>query len=98
MLDIPATPPATLTRARAIAIANGIHYAYTGNVHDSTGSSSWCQQCGALLIERDWYELGQWGLDARGCCLSCGAQLPGVFEAHAGNWGARRLPINMRSL
>src|SRR5258705_7330442 len=30
MLDKPPTPPATLTRARRIAIANGIRYAYTG--------------------------------------------------------------------
>ena len=38
MLDIESTPPATLTRAREIAIGNGVHYAYTGNVHDNTGS------------------------------------------------------------
>ena len=31
---VPPTPPATLTRARAIALANGVRYAYTGNVHD----------------------------------------------------------------
>jgi pyruvate formate lyase activating enzyme len=39
MLDKPHTPPETLTRARKIAQANGIRYAYTGNVHDSTGGS-----------------------------------------------------------
>ena len=37
MRDVPATPPATLTRARAIAMANGVRYAYTGNVHDPRG-------------------------------------------------------------
>ena len=31
------TPPATLARAREIAIGNGIRYAYTGNVHDAEG-------------------------------------------------------------
>ena len=34
MLDRTATPPATLTRARAIALGNGLHHVYTGNAHD----------------------------------------------------------------
>jgi pyruvate formate lyase activating enzyme len=93
MLDTPRTPAATLSRARKIAMDAGLHYVYTGNVHDTEGSSSYCYQCGHLLIERDWYELGQWGLNAEAGCESCGALLPGVFEAQAGNWGARRMPV-----
>ncbi|RDH82571.1 MAG: AmmeMemoRadiSam system radical SAM enzyme [endosymbiont of Galathealinum brachiosum] len=93
MRDIEQTPAATLTRARNIAMKTGLRYVYTGNVHDTSGSSSYCHQCGHLLIERDWYELGRWELDANGCCESCKTPLPGVFEATAGNWGARRLPI-----
>jgi len=95
MLDTPPTPPATLTRARSIAMQNGVRYAYTGNVHDSEGGSTWCHHCGALLIERDWYQLGQWGLDAQGNCANCGTALPGVFEAKPGAWGGRRLPVRM---
>ena len=45
-------------RAREIALATGIRYAYTGNVHDPTGQSTRCHGCGAILIGRDWYELG----------------------------------------
>ncbi len=90
MRDIPATPASTLTRARQIGIDAGLHYVYTGNVHDSAGSSSYCHQCGHLLIERDWYVLGRWGLDASGCCESCGTPMAGVFEAQPGNWGAKR--------
>ncbi len=93
MLDVPSTPAATLSRAREIAMRTGLRYVYTGNVHDKAGSSSYCHQCGHLLIERDWYELGQWGLDANGCCENCGTYLPGMFEAKAGNWGARRSPV-----
>ncbi|MFQ6047727.1 MAG: AmmeMemoRadiSam system radical SAM enzyme, partial [Gemmatimonadales bacterium] len=37
MLDKPPTRPATLRRARAIALEQGIRYAYTGNVHDLEG-------------------------------------------------------------
>ena len=93
MLDIESTPPATLTRARDIAIGNGVHYAYTGNVHDNTGSSTWCHACGELLIERDWYVLGRWGLDDSGHCAKCGQPLPGHFNAQPGDFGNKRIPI-----
>jgi len=94
MLDKGGTPPATLTRARAIAIENGIRYAYTGNVHDPKGGSTYCHRCGKLLIERDWYELGEWNL-VDGKCRSCAAPCPGVFEDRPGSWGSRRLPVRM---
>ena len=93
--DRPPTPPETLSRARGIARANGVRYAYTGNVHDPEGQSTWCHACGGLLIERDWYELGAWNLDASGCCTACGEPLPGVFEERPGTWGARRLPLRL---
>jgi pyruvate formate lyase activating enzyme len=95
--DRPATPPATLTRARRIALANGVRYAYTGNVHDRDGQSTWCHACGALLVERDWYRLGEWNLDADGRCVGCGTSCAGVFEEQPGAWGARRLPVRLAS-
>ena len=91
--DAPPTPPATLTRARAIARRNGVRHAYTGNVHDPDGGSTWCHQCGALLIERDWYNLGHWGLDGAGRCAACGTPCAGVFESRPGSWGSRRRPV-----
>src|SRR6185369_11878103 len=36
MTDIGPTPPATLMRARAIALRAGLNYVYTGNVHDES--------------------------------------------------------------
>ncbi|MBY6107055.1 AmmeMemoRadiSam system radical SAM enzyme [Ferrimonas balearica] len=99
MLDRPATPPATLARARTIAMAEGLHYVYTGNVHDPKGGSTWCPGCGALVIERDWYQLGQWGVTAdatgAGRCAQCGEAIPGRFEAEPGRWGRRRVPVRM---
>ncbi len=95
MMDTPPTPPATLTRARAIALEEGLKHVYTGNVHDPAGGSTLCPRCGHLLIERDWYELGRWGLDARGCCEKCGHPLAGVIEAQPGRWGRRRQPVRM---
>jgi pyruvate formate lyase activating enzyme len=95
MRDVPPTPPETLTRARSIARRAGVRYAYTGNVHDAAGGSTWCHNCGALLIERDWYQLGVWGLSADGSCASCGAACAGHFDAEPGTWGSRRLPVAM---
>jgi pyruvate formate lyase activating enzyme len=97
MQDIPATPPATLTRARRIAIDNGLHFVYTGNVQDPVGGSTWCPQCQQLLIERDWYRLGQWNLTAEGRCTSCGYLLPGKIPATPGLWGRKRQPVRLRS-
>ncbi len=95
MLDVPPTSPQALTQAREIAMEHGLHYVYTGNVHDSVGGSTWCHQCGELLIERDWYVLGKWGLDEKGHCASCGEKIPGVFDPRPGDWGAKRLPVAM---
>ena len=71
MMDVPGTPPETLTRARKIAIENGVRYAYTGNVYDKAGESTYCHQCGTCLIGREWYKLGQWNLTKDGKCKSC---------------------------
>jgi len=97
MRDKPNTPPETLTRAREIAIKQGLRYVYVGNVHDETGSSTYCPGCGTKLIGRDWYVLKAWNLDAHGCCNKCGTAIPGRFEAKAGQWGARREMVNMRA-
>ncbi len=94
MRDVPPTPPSTLTRARRIAMDAGLKFVYTGNVHDSEGGSTWCPACGALLIERDWYQIGAWNL-RNGHCGECGEPIPGVFEERPGDWGARRQPLVM---
>lgn len=95
MMDTPPTPPATLSRARQIALANGLRYAYTGNVHDLEGDATRCHGCGAALIERDWYELIGYGLGDDGRCLSCGSPCAGVFAGPPGQWGRRRRPVRL---
>ncbi len=96
MRDVPPTPPESLTRARAIALENGVRYAYTGNVHDKAGESTYCHQCGERLIGRDWYVLSDWNLTADGCCAKCGTPCAGVFQSRPGDWGARRLPVRLK--
>ena len=95
MRDVPGTPPATLSLAREIAKASGLHHVYTGNVHDEAGQSTYCHACGTRIIGRDWYRITSWQLDEAGCCRSCGTHCAGVFEGRHGTWGARRLPIEL---
>jgi pyruvate formate lyase activating enzyme len=97
MRDRPPTSAAALTRARRIALDNGLRYAYTGNVHDTEGQSTRCHQCGALMIERDWYQLGTWGLTDDGRCANCDTPLAGVFDGPPGTWGPRRLPVRIQN-
>ena len=98
MLNKDSTPAATLTRARNVALKNGLRYVYTGNVHDERGGSTYCHNCGKRLIGRDWYELTDWNLTATGQCTSCGTQCSGVFDGPPGRWGARRYPVRLSSL
>jgi len=94
MMDKPPTPPATLARAREVARNNGLRYVYTGNVHDPTGSSTYCHGCRTRVIERDWYRLGEWKL-TDGVCNHCSTQIPGVFREQPGTWGRRRVPVQL---
>jgi pyruvate formate lyase activating enzyme len=98
MTDKQGTPLRTLIRSREIALGNGLYYVYTGNVHDFEGSSTYCHNCGEMLIGRDWYELSTWRMSVennRGRCSKCGSAVAGVFDASPGRWGSRRLPIHI---
>jgi pyruvate formate lyase activating enzyme len=97
MLDKPRTPAGSLSRARDIARGHGLRYVYTGNVHDERGGTTSCHACGEPLIGRDWYVLTHWGLTPDGHCQSCGEACAGVFDGPPGTWGARRLPVQLRS-
>ena len=80
MTDLPRTPAATLTRAREIARAAGLHYVYTGNVHDLDGGTTCCPACQTALIVRDWYRIEANRLTTDGRCPTCGLVIPGRFE------------------
>ncbi len=95
MLDVPPTPPATLRRARRIAMAEGVRHVYVGNVHDAEADTTYCPKCGKAVIGRDWYEILSYDLDAAGRCLACGTAIPGRFEEFQGSFGARRIPVRI---
>jgi pyruvate formate lyase activating enzyme len=93
MTDIPATPAQTLSRARAIALQAGLHYVYTGNVHDTDGGTTYCPSCHAPLIVRDWYRIDDYRLTADGHCPDCQTRIAGHFEKFTRQFGNRRIPI-----
>jgi len=93
MTDIPATPAQTLSRARAIAIKAGLHYVYTGNVHDTDGGTTYCPSCRAPLIVRDWYRIDDYRLTPDGHCPDCQTLIAGHFEKFTRQFGNRRIPI-----
>lgn len=95
MRDKNQTPMETLLRARKIALDNGIHYVYVGNVHNKQADSTYCSQCGELLIGRDWYRLSEWNLDRDGSCQFCGTRCAGIFESQPGIWGAKRVAVDL---
>ncbi len=88
------TPHETLLAAYALARRQGIRYVYVGNVDDARHQNTYCPHCGQVLIERNWYDLGAYHL--RGdCCGHCGGKIAGRFGAGPGDWGRKRLPVQM---
>jgi len=96
MREYSPTPFETLTRARQIALHNGLRYVYTGNVVDPQGESTYCHQCGQVLIGRDRYQLGAYHLVNKNKCSQCGTVCSGFFEESPGNWGTRCLPVKIK--
>ena len=95
MLDTPATPPATLKRARDIALKAGLHYVYTGNVHNIEGDTTFCPACKTPLIVRDWYQIQDYRLTDDGHCPQCQTKIAGHFEHFElkRQFGSRRIPV-----
>jgi len=95
MRDVPATPLCTLVRAQQIALEEGLHFVYTGNLRNAEGETTRCSGCGHALIERDRYRVVAYRLAADGSCPRCHRVLPGRFAAHAEDFGPQRIPISI---
>jgi pyruvate formate lyase activating enzyme len=97
MTEVPPTPPETLRRARRIALEAGLHYVYTGNVHDREGDATTCPGCGRTVISRDWYEILTYELDETGRCRHCGTAIAGRYGRFDTPFGARRIPVRLHA-
>ncbi len=78
LMNLPRTPLPTLERARDIAMAEGVHYAYVGNVPGHPGNHTYCPGCKAVVVERTGLAVIRNSL-IRGTCPSCGREIPGIW-------------------
>ena len=79
LTNLPPTPVGTLERAKAIADAEGLQYAYIGNVPGHAGENTYCPGCRKLLIERIGFTATPVNLD-KGKCKGCKRPIPGVWS------------------
>jgi pyruvate formate lyase activating enzyme len=93
MTGVEPTPSTTLRRARSIALAEGLHYVYTGNVHDAEGGTTYCPGCRTPLIVRDWYDIRRYRLTPDGDCPDCGTAVAGRYERFGRAFGPKRIPV-----
>jgi pyruvate formate lyase activating enzyme len=77
---LPSTPVSTLTRFRELAMAEGIHYVYVGNVAEHEGNNTYCHNCKNLLIERRGYFIPTDNLVGNHCKF-CDTRIPGVWHS-----------------
>jgi pyruvate formate lyase activating enzyme len=78
MLNHYPTPVSTLERCRELALKAGLNYVYLGNIPGHQAESTFCHQCGKLLIARTGYRIGETHLKD-GNCAHCGAAIPGIW-------------------
>ncbi len=95
MTDVPPTPASTLDRARNIALSHGLHYVYTGNVHDVEGGTTYCPGCNNAVIARDWHRILNYRLTEDGRCRECGGMIAGRYEKFTNAFGPRRIPVRL---
>lgn len=94
---VPPTPARTLGRARAVAQEVGLHYVYTGNIHDLEGGTTYCPSCTSPMIRRNRYLIDSYHLTADGHCSVCDTPIAGRFAAKAGPGVGRRFPVRLSS-
>ena len=75
MTDKPPTPIKTIHRAYEIAKEVGLNYVYLGNTWEPEYESTYCPNCGNLLIRRVYYQTKIVGLTKDGRCKKCGRKI-----------------------
>jgi pyruvate formate lyase activating enzyme len=79
MQHLPPTSTKTLDTARQIAMEEGLHYVYIGNILSAEGQNTYCPSCKKLLIERSGYTILQNRLSL-GRCPDCSQKIYGVWQ------------------
>jgi len=75
-LDSVSTPVGSLKKACEIGKSAGLRYIYLGNVPGARAESTFCYNCGTLLIERVGYRIAANNI-VNSCCPNCGVKIAG---------------------
>ena len=78
LTNLPPTPIETLERAREAALAEGVRFAYVGNIPGHPGNHTTCPACGETIVLRQGFAVREYHLRA-GACAFCGEPIPGVW-------------------
>ena len=78
MINKKPTSQEKLLEAYQIGKKAGLKYVYLGNIADSKHASTYCPDCGQMLVKRDGYNLVGSKLKD-GQCLKCGQKIAGVW-------------------
>jgi pyruvate formate lyase activating enzyme len=78
LANLPPTPVENVVRAREIALQEGLHFVYTGNIPVTTGDSTYSPKTGQMVIERQGYFVVRNDL-ANGVAPD-GEKIPGIWQ------------------
>jgi len=78
--NLPPTPLKTLEKARDIALENGLHYVYLGNVPNHPGENTYCPSCQKVVIRRVGYRILEVNIKG-GKCKFCQHPIAGVWKS-----------------
>jgi pyruvate formate lyase activating enzyme len=78
--NLPVTPAKTVESARDAALAEGVRYAYVGNLGLHDYGHTYCHSCKTRLIQRAGYRIAANLITADGKCPKCATPIPGVWS------------------
>jgi pyruvate formate lyase activating enzyme len=79
LLNLPATPAATIHRACELGYEAGLKYVYPGNLPGDEGEKTFCHGCRTTLIDRFGFQVQKNSI-LNGRCPQCGETIPGVWN------------------
>lgn len=79
LIDLPPTPEPILLKAREKAMKEGLRWVYAGNIVNLETNSTYCIECGKLIIKRSGFKVIEFFVED-GKCKFCKAKIAGVWK------------------
>ncbi|MFB0566725.1 MAG: AmmeMemoRadiSam system radical SAM enzyme [Candidatus Aminicenantaceae bacterium] len=77
--NLPPTPVSTLEKAHKVALEEGLHYVYIGNIPGHKAESTYCPSCKNIVVKRVGYQIMKIELSG-GKCRFCRTPIPGIWS------------------